>query len=173
VWVLTWVCRILVNVSLAAARNKILMCCYNSQHIIYSMNYFLQWIIFHIRFYNYVYKTKNERVCIKIHLQKSTTPHLCSHTFLLTLDYLICTVRYIRIKINHGDRNVLWVLTWVCRILVNVSLAAARNRREMVIYVYDCWQCHTQFMWYHSGIGHSHLRNFQIQVFTHKLKCRE
>ena len=27
--------------------------------------------------------------------------------------YRICTLRHIRIEINHGSRNVFWVLTWV------------------------------------------------------------
>jgi hypothetical protein len=27
--------------------------------------------------------------------------------------YRICTLRHIRIEINHGSQNVLWVLTWV------------------------------------------------------------
>ena len=27
--------------------------------------------------------------------------------------YRICTLRHIRIKINHGSQNVFWVLTWI------------------------------------------------------------
>ena len=29
--------------------------------------------------------------------------------------YRICTLRHIRIEINHGSQNVFWVLTWVGR----------------------------------------------------------
>jgi hypothetical protein len=27
--------------------------------------------------------------------------------------YRICTLRHIRIEINHGSQNVFWVLTWI------------------------------------------------------------
>jgi hypothetical protein len=33
--------------------------------------------------------------------------------------YRICTLRHIRIEINHGSQNVFWVLTWIQRAIID------------------------------------------------------
>jgi hypothetical protein len=36
-----------------------------------------------------------------------------NYRFLIKVYYRICTLRHIRIEINHENQNVFWVLTWV------------------------------------------------------------
>jgi hypothetical protein len=54
------------------------------------------------------------KLCATLTSNESRDEHVC-----ITLCYRICNHRHIRIKIIHGSHNVLWVLTWVGRILVN------------------------------------------------------
>jgi len=36
-----------------------------------------------------------------------------NYRLLIKVYFYICTLRHIRIKINHGSQNVFWVLKWV------------------------------------------------------------
>ena len=62
-----------------------------------------------------------------VHVDELSSARIWQHTFCATLSanvninyrlpikvyYRICTLRHIRIEINHGSQNVLWVSTWV------------------------------------------------------------
>ena len=55
---------------------------------------------------------KITKILLKVSLNTHNNPSI------LMVFYHICSVRHIRIKIIHGSHTVLWVLTWVDRILV-------------------------------------------------------
>ena len=48
------------------------------------------------------------KLCVTLSASVNINYHLPIKVF-----YRICTLRHIRIKINHGSQNVFWVLTWV------------------------------------------------------------
>ena len=64
---------------------------------------------------------------VNVHVDELSSVRIWQHTLCATLSanvninyrlpikayYRICTLRYIRIEINHGSQNVFWVLTWV------------------------------------------------------------
>jgi hypothetical protein len=61
--------------------------------------------------------------------------------------YRICTLRHIRIEINHGNQNVFWVLTSG---LVDISKryppTHVKTQSNFLASMNACGQCRTQFM---------------------------
>ena len=75
---------------------------------------------------------------VNVHVDELSSARIGQHKLCATLSsnvninyrlpikvyYCICTLRHIRIKINHGSQNVFWVLTWVGRyqLLINTNI---------------------------------------------------
>jgi hypothetical protein len=66
--------------------------------------------------------------------------------------YRICTLRHIRIEINYGSQNVFWVLTWIGRYNLILSLASGSgwntNIRQPMLKLKTYYGFHDLFLKY-------------------------
>ena len=97
---------------------------------------------------------------VNVHVDELSSARIRQHKLCATLSakininyrlpikvyYCICTLRHIRIIINHGSQNVLWVLTWVGRWRIQFRVQIRYIDWKTGIYIYACGICCTQFM---------------------------